>query len=181
MHSLKKRHSWPPLHAKKSPSRTPASIDHDPFSYFVSPDSENDSVLQLHLTAGITNRRSHSLPCSPTKTKHNRGLTDKVGKRVAKLRKWVERMQITYLYHSPPRPITQSTSPVPPQTLEDLTMVGRGRDIRCTATSRERARIRTPPRKPRAWRQPSDYIWPVAEESEEVGLGIKCEGMDRPV
>lgn len=180
MHSLRKRHSWPALQAKKSHARTSPSIDQDPFAYFVSSALDEESVLQSHFRAGIpTRRRSHSLPSfRATSKRHGQTATDKARKRVTKLKKWIERMQVAYLHHSPPGPVTVSPPPVSPTTLDEFLDMGRGRDIRSTATSRVRAKTRTPPRKPRAWKQPSDNIWPLVEEAEEIGLGIKGQDTD---
>lgn len=185
VHSLKKRHSWPAMQAKRSHSKIIASIDQDPFPYFVSPTQDEEGALQSHLTAGIVGRRrSRSLPSDHPRPRYSRAVTDKARHRVEKLKKWIERMQVVYWYHSTPEEITTHPTPppeppVPPKTLDELVKEERGRDIRSTATSRVRAKTRTPPRKPRAWRQPSDHIWPVAEETEEVGLGIRCEDIGR--
>lgn len=178
VHSLRKRHSWPTMQTKRSHSKIIPSIDQDPFPYFVSPLQNEESVLQNHLAAGIAGRRrSRSLPSFHPHTRYSRSVTDKARHRVEKLKKWIERMQIVYWYHDTPKEISADPLPPsdPPKTLDDLLAEERGRDIRSTATSRVRAKTRTPPRKPRAWRQPSDHIWPVAEETEEVGLGIRCE------
>ncbi|KAL8933646.1 MAG: hypothetical protein Q9216_006274 [Gyalolechia sp. 2 TL-2023] len=162
-------------------SRTPASIDQDPFAYFVSSTQEQEGVLQTSLTAGIAGpRRPRSLPSIRPRTRHGRAVKDKARSRVEKLKKWIERMQIVYLHHNTAEGTTDPPPPpVPLETLDDLMAAERGRDIQSVATSRVRAKTRTPPRKPRAWRQPSDHIWPVAEEAEEVGLGIRAEGMGR--
>ena len=56
-------------------------------------------------------------------------------------------------------------------------MRGRG-DGRAGSGRRVGPNGRTPPRRPRAWREPSGDIWPLVEEGEggeggeEVGLGI---------
>lgn len=179
MRSLRERHSWPPLEVNKSP-RAPPSINQDPFAHFLSPVLDDESNLQIHLAAGITNRRrSRSLPSFRPKTKPGQPATDKAKRRIAKLKKWIERMQVAYFHHSSPDNIpTISPPPVQPITLEELLPTERGRVVLFTATSRKRANTRTPPRKPRAWRQPSDNIWPVTEEAEDVGLGISCESKD---
>lgn len=183
MPSLRKRHSWPAMQAKRPHSRTSASINQDPFAYFVSSTEEQGSVLQTHLTAGIAGRRrSRSLPSIHPHRRYSRAVTDKARNRVERLKKWIERMQIVYLHRSAPTIATHPLPPpVAPKTLDDFLAAEHGRDIQPTATSRVRATTRTPPRKSRAWRQPSDHIWPVAEETEEVGLGITGEGMGRLV
>lgn len=179
MHSLQKRHSWPPLHATMS-SRASPSINQDPFAHFISPVVDEESNLQVDLTAGITNRRrSRSLPPFIPSPKPSQPAIDKAKRRIAKLKKWIERMQMSYFHHSCPNNMTTSPPPAQPKTLEELLPTERGRDVRLKATSRRRADARTPPRKPRAWIPPSDKIWPVTEETEDVGLGISGEDMDR--
>lgn len=181
MHSLRKRHSWPPLRVTKSSKASP-SIDQDPFAYFVSPVLDDERATQIHPTAGIaTRRRSRSLPSFHPKPRYSQSATDRAKRRVAKLKKWIERMQIAYLHHNSPDPVTIPAPPPPtsPKTLDELLPMKRGRDIKATATSRVRVKTRTPPRKPHAWREPSENLWPVTEEAEEIGLGIRCEGMDQ--
>lgn len=173
MPSLQKRHSWPSLRVTKSP-RSSKPIDQDPFAYFVSPVLDEESVIQFRLSAGITNpRRSRSLPSFRLKSGRGQTATDRARRRVAKLKKWIERMQLAYFHHRTLVPATSPTPPVPQMMAEEPIAIDRGRDTQVIATSRIRAQTRTPPRKPRVWRQPSDNIWPVAEEMEEVGLGIR--------
>ncbi|KAL8928783.1 MAG: hypothetical protein Q9208_001561 [Pyrenodesmia sp. 3 TL-2023] len=161
-------------------SRASPSINQDPFSHFISPVPDEESNLQLDLTAGITNRRrSRSLPPVIPSPKPSQPAIDKAKRRITKLKKWIERMQMSYFHHSSPGNMTSSPPPAQPKTLEDLLPTERGRDVRLTATSRKRDSARTPPRKPRAWRPPSDQIWPVTEETEDVGLGISGEDGDR--
>lgn len=177
MRPLQKRHSWPSLRVTKSTKASP-SIDQDPFAYFVSPVFDGEDALQGHLTAGITTRRrSQSLPSFHPKPIYSHTATDKAKRRVAKLKKWIERMQMAYHHYHHTDPVVNAPPPTPPKTLDDLLPTQRGRDIQSTATSRVRANVRTPPRKPRVWRQPSNNLWPVAEETEEIGLGIRSEGM----
>lgn len=173
MRPIQKRHSWPPLRVMKSP-KSPLPIDRDPFAYFVSPVLDEEISQQSRLIAGITNRRrSRSLPSIHLRSGHGQTATDRARRRIAKLKKWIARMQLAYFHSSSLVPVSSTTSPVPRTVTEDPTPMDRGRDVRVIATSRVRAKTRTPPRKPRAWRQPSDKIWPVAEEMEEVGLGIR--------
>lgn len=178
MRSIQKRHSWPPPRVTKSSSAS-SSIDQDPFAYFVSPNLDDESALQAHLTAGITNRRrSRSLPSFHPKPKHSLPATGRAKRRVARLKTWIDRMQMVYFHQSSSEQVIPTPPPVPPEALEELTLMERGRNTESSATSRIRASTRTPPRKPRAWRQPSDNIWPVFEETEDIGLGIRDEAMD---
>ena len=92
---------------------------------------------------------------------------------------WIKRMEGYHFQHrSPPGPALPPSSPpaMPMVTLEEIASSTRGRDLRSTASSRVRSNVRTPPRKPPAWRRPSADLWPVLEESEsldKVGLGIR--------
>lgn len=178
MHSLGKRHSWPPLRTQRS-SKTPETIDEDPFPSFISSAFEEDLALDSHLSAGISSRtRSHSLPTLYRKSTANHTVPEKVLLRVTRLKIWIRKMERYNIHRSPSAPSAPSPpSPptVPPVILKDFSTAERGRDSLPSASSRVRNNVRTPPRKPRAWRQPSDNIWPVAEEIEspgEVGLGI---------
>ncbi len=180
MRSLRERHSWPPLQANKSSRAPPPPINQDPFAHFISPVLDDESDLQTNLGAGITNRRrSRSLPSFRPKPKSVQPAMDKSKRRIAKLKKWIERMQMSYFHYSSPDNLTSiAPPPAQPKTLQELLPIERGRVEQFTATSRKRAKTRTPPRMPRAWRQPSDNLWPVTEEEENVGLGISGESID---
>ena len=176
VHSLlAKRHSWPSLRAERS-ARISATIDQNPYPYFLTPSIDNEDILDDDLTAGISSRhRSHSAPFH-NKRRHKPLISDKVIMQITRLKIWIKRMETSHFQSSSPTPILVHPPPHTPITLDELPTFQRGRDIHATATSRVRNNIRSPARKPRAWRRPSDNIWPVAEESESsstVGLGIK--------
>ena len=67
-------------------------------------------------------------------------------------------------------------SPDPPELLQLARTVSpplRGRrNVRISSSNRVTPNTRSRPRRPRVWREPSKDIWPVAEEGEEIGLGI---------
>ncbi|KAI4250532.1 MAG: hypothetical protein L6R40_000132 [Gallowayella cf. fulva] len=176
-HSLPKRHSSPSLRAQTS-SRAPVPIEQDPFPYFVSPIFEEEDDTENELTAGIMGRcRSVSTPNLAHKPTHKYLLPERAMFQATKLKLWIKKMEASHFHSSSP---TLVVAPIPPPqapiTLEDLPPIQRGRDIHFTATSRVRTKVRTPSRKPRAWRRPSDNIWPVEEEPEgsgAVGLDVK--------
>ncbi|KAL8755609.1 MAG: hypothetical protein Q9199_003514 [Rusavskia elegans] len=176
VHSLAKRHSWPSLRVERS-AKTLDTIDEDPFPYFVSPITDEEDVMDSDLNAGITSRRrSHSMPAFHTELSHKPLLPEKVIMHVNRLKMWIKKMETSHFHSSSPASTSNPLSPQVPITLDELPIVQRGRNIHLTATSRVRNNLRSPPRKPRAWRRPSDNIWPVAEETETsstIGLGIK--------
>ena len=81
-------------------------------------------------------------------------------------------------FHRSPRAIERpELSPDPPKPpaipLISASSLGRGRkDIRTGSSNRVRPDARSKPRRPRVWREPSEGLWSVAEEKEEIGLGI---------
>ena len=176
VHSLSRRHSWPSLQADRS-AKVFDTIDRDPFPYFVSPITDEEDTMDSDLTAGIiSRRRSLSVPVFRTTRSNKPILSNTVVKHVERLKKWIKKMETSHFHSRPPISVSSAPPPQAPISLDELPTVQRGRDIHMTATSRVRNKIRSPPRKPRAWRRPSDNIWPVLEESESsstVGLGIK--------
>lgn len=176
MSLLGKRHSWPPFRSEPSP-RSSESVDENPFPDFISSTPEEDNGLfQSHLSAGITRRpRSTSLPSSSKTSTSSRTMPENVLLRITRLKAWIQKMEMYHYGHAPPPPLPSSSTSEPVVTLNELPSMYRGRDIKTTASSRVRDKARTPPRRPRAWRQPSDHLWSVAEEEEGVdqaGLGI---------
>lgn len=177
MRHLRKRHSWPPI-CKDTAMFANESIDADPFAYFVSSSEER------LFDAGISNKaRSHSLP--PFHRRHRVPLSISTNRKspTARLKKWIEKMETLYFHRTTPdkpTPIIELVEARQPASVPQLQPIdvprsppvrGRGQ-ARSTSNQRVGANGRTPPRRPRVWREPSCDIWPVAEESEEVGLGI---------
>ncbi|KAL9587608.1 MAG: hypothetical protein Q9203_003449 [Teloschistes exilis] len=176
MSPLGKRHSWPPFRSEPSP-RSPESVDENPFPDFISSAAEDeDGLFQTHLSAGITSRpRSTSLPPSSKKSTSSPTMPEKLLLRVTRLKAWIKKMEMYHYGHTSPPPLPSSAPSEPVIALYELPSMYRGRDLKTTASSRVRNKARTPPRRPRAWRQPSEHLWPVAEEIEgvdEMGLGI---------
>lgn len=167
---IRHRYSWPSLRDRKSIKKC-ATIDEDPFAHFISHPEGQATSYETFLDAGISNKkRSRSL--SPFRRKRHEGMSASSHKSSAssKLLKWVEKMEKNYIHRSSPPP--GISSPIPSITVEQSSPPVRGRTTNPGSNSRNRSNLRTPPRKPRAWREPSQDIWPVAEEAEDIGLGI---------
>ena len=180
MPSLKKRHSWPPLHRKPHLSHFQETVDDDPFSHFVSNPSENSDIFLSGMTAGIDDTpRSRSY--SP---RHRATLMSTVSPSspTNKLKKWLEKMELRCFQRSPrgSPPVIQRPMPSPEPfrpsriPLTSSPPVRGRRDYRIGSSNRVSPHAMSKPRRPRAWRAPSAEIWPVAEEKEgeSVGLGI---------
>ena len=176
MRTLRKRHSWPPLRKPRA-FFLDESIDENPFAYFISPAEDRDVFTNSHLAADIDDRR-RSRSLSPA---HRGGLsalaaTAAASSPTAKLKKWIERMELRCLRRSPSASEIPMPSPNPPKPLQAYQTVSppvRGRrDIRSSSRRRVNRNTRSHSRRPRVWREPSKDIWPVSEEGEEIGLGI---------
>lgn len=187
MPSVKKRHSWPQLRRSRY-AFVDDTIDSDPFAYFVSPAEDRLVYIEGNLSAGIyTKQRSRSLP--PVHSKRPRlhlsiSITSKSP--TARLKRWIERMEKQYFYLShglanEPDPIirvieprSEVSAPTNEPIIVPISPYGRGRqDTRAGSRNRRVGNNgRTPPRRPRAWREPSVEIWSVAEEDEEASLGL---------
>ena len=172
MRALRKRHSWPPPRVSRA-TFYKESIDSDPFAYFISPASDRDMYFN-DLSAGIdTHRRSRSL--SPKRSRENNMLFSLApsSSPTAKLKKWIERMELRCFRRSPrisERPMPSPDPPKSPDSPIPVSPLARGRgDVRSGSAHRVN---RNQQRRPRAWREPSEKIWSVAEEGDEVGLGI---------
>ena len=165
---LRKRHSWPPLRVSRA-TFVKESIDSDPFAYFISPASDRDIYFN-DLSAGIdTRKRSRSFSPKSSIDDHMLSSTSPT----AKLKKWIERMELRCFRRSPRISERPMPSPEPlksPETPTSVSPLVRGRsDVRSGSSLRVN---RPQQRRPRAWREPSEKIWSVAEEGDEVGLGI---------
>lgn len=176
MHTLRKRHSWPPLRKPRA-FYIHEAIDQDPFAYFISPADERDLFVNSHLTADIKrSKRSRSL--SPFRRNSFTLLSPATATMspTVKLKSWIERMELRCFRRSPSRVEQLVPSPDPSELLEIARVVSpplRGRrNVRISSSHRVSPNARSRPRRPRVWREPSKDIWPVAEEGEEIGLGI---------
>lgn len=172
MRSLRKRNSWPPLRKPRSFYVT-AKIDEDPFAYFISPADDRNVFFEDGLAAGIHNhRRTRSLSPSHDKPRNaSFSYEEAANSPVAKLKRWIMRMEKFYLYRKPPCKESPPEQRVKvPETRSPLL---RGRsDNRTSSANRVTQNLRSPPRRLRAWREPSADLWPVPEEQEDFGLGI---------
>ena len=171
MHTLRTRHSFPPLRKSRT-SYFQENIDQDPFAYFISPASDRN-IFNDDFTAGIdTHKRARSHSPTPHKSPIIRATATFATSPTAKLKKWIERMELRCFHRSPRASERPELSPEPPKppaapSILESSPPPRGRrDVRTSSNSRSK------PRRPRAWREPSEDIWPVEEEKEDVGLGI---------
>ena len=176
MRTFQKRHSWPPLRKPRALYFDKA-LDQDPFSYFISPADERDVFVNSHLAADIDNKkRPRSLSPFRRKTSAILSAATAAASPTAKLKQWIERMELRCFRRNPSSIERLVPSPNPPELPEIVHAVSpplRGRSsLRTDSSSRVTPNTRTRPRRPRVWREPSEGIWPVAEEGEEVGLGI---------
>lgn len=176
MRALRKRHSWPPYRKPRAFYFNEA-VDQDPFAYFISPADERDVFVNSHLAADIDKKkRPRSL--SPFRRNSFTLLAAAAAATTptAKLKRWIERIELRYFGRSPSS--TEQLVPSPetaelPRTTRVVSPPLRGRrNVRISSNHRVNPNTRSRPRRPRVWREPSKDIWPVAEEGEEIGLGI---------
>ena len=176
MRTLHKRHSWPPLRKPRA-FYFDEAVNQDPFAYFISPADERDVFVNSHLAADIDKKkRPRSL--SPYRRNSFTLLSAAAAATspTAKLKRWIERMELRCFRRSPSsieQLVPSPTSPELPEIARTVSPPLRGRrNVRISSSSRVTSNTRSRPRRPRVWREPSKDIWPVAEEGEEVGLGI---------
>ena len=174
MRALRKRHSWPPLRKPRA-FYFDEVVDQDPFAYFISPADELDVFVNSHLAADI-NRKKRPRSLSPSRRHSFTLLAAAATSPTAKLKRWIEKMELRCFRRTPSSTDQLMPSPDQPELLEIAPTISpplRGRrDVRVSSSTRVTHSTRSRPRRPRVWREPSKDIWPVAEEVEEVGLGI---------
>ena len=176
MSTLRNRHSWPPLRKPRAFYFNEA-IDEDPFAYFISPADERDVFIKSHLAADIE-RKKRPRSLSPFRRNSFTLLSaaKATASPTAKLKRWIERMELRCFHRSPSSIQQLMPSPDLPERSDIAWTVSpplRGRrDVRTSSSNRVTPNTRSRPRRPRVWREPSKDIWPVAEEGEEIGLGI---------
>ena len=194
MPSLRKRHSWPtPRHRRAS--HAGEAVDSDPFAYFVSPTEDRVTYIEGSLTAGIsTRRRSRSLPpFHSRKPWIQLSISASSRSPTARLKRWIERMEKQYFHVScqhtdTPDPIIKVIEPrqKPTTARPDPIIIPISPPVRGRGDARSGSRQRrvgnngrTPPRRPRVWREPSAEIWPVAEEDEgtvtDLGINVQTK------
>ncbi len=176
MRTLRKRHSWPPLRKPRA-FYFDETIDQDPFAYFISPADERDVFVNSHLTADIDEKkRPRSLSPFRRNSFTTLSAATAAASPTAKLKRWIERMELRCFQRSPNSIQQLMPSPDTPKLPEIAWTVSpplRGRrNVRISSSNRVTPSTRSRPRRPRVWREPSKDIWPVAEEREDIGLGI---------
>lgn len=171
MHTLRKRHSWPPLRKPRS-FHIKDKVDEDPFAYFISPAEDRDVFTDNGLAAGINNdRRCRSLSPFENKAPRFVSAAESTNSPVAKLKAWILRMERHYFHRKPESKETPTSQPSHTPETSSPSIRGR-RDIRTSPSHRVVHNQRSPGSRPRSWRAPDVDIWPLAEEHEELGLGI---------
>ena len=176
MRTLQKRHSWPPLRKPRA-FYCDEAIDQDPFAYFISPADERDVFVNSHLAADIDKKKR---PRSLSPFRRNSftiiSAATAAASPTAKLKRWIERMELRCFWRSPSSIEQLVPSPDPhklPEIARTISPPLRGRrNVRISSSHRVTPSTRSRPRRPRVWREPGKDIWPVAEEGEEIGLGI---------
>ncbi|MCJ1223494.1 hypothetical protein MMC12_000136 [Toensbergia leucococca] len=171
MSSRIKHCSWPPL--RESKRINPGNeIDENPFAYFVTPAEELQDFDGNDLAAGIDNKpRSRSLSPFHRDRPHTIAATSTRESAAAKLKRWIERLQLRYFHPFDIRPPPRRSPPHTPVSSEPSKLA-----IPSSPTSSPRDRAEEFSRhrsaRPRAWREPSEDIWPVIEEREDAGASI---------
>lgn len=191
-----RRHSWPPF--RPYTCNATNTIDEDPFSFFVSDAPPLNEDLFGHLTADIE-RSPRSRSLSPFRFRHWRKRSSPEDPSVTAIRRlkgWIARMEQRYFQHprrralspsparlsdSSPEPTSPQSSPSsisfsipsPPQTPSPRSPpLPRGRTTQVRPNLSRQRVIRSHSAKPRVWKLPAEEIWPLAEELEEIGLGL---------
>lgn len=169
MRSLSKRHSWPPLRKPRA-HYISKKIDEDPFAYFISPAEVDNVFLEGELAAGIRDeRQSRSL--SPFRHRAGSASYCVLGSSTSKFKGWIEKMERQYFHWESFNQNRHFVEPSEATETNSPPVRGR-RSNRPSSRQHTRNDSRTSRRRPRAWKQPGVDIWPVAEEQEDVGLGI---------
>ena len=204
MGRLRKRHSWPPLSRSDLPSSS--DLDTDPFSFFISNEASTCQTQNYHFPSAFsTKRRTRSMPGLHRRDSSCRRLSAVRQSPVRALMRWIERMEKQYFHYprdsprlsgdvpqnSPVEPLIITITPAPPTTegsrspqasagtVSSPPLRGRG-NVRYGSGNRVSKNIKTPPRRPRVWREPSSDIWSIQEEGgineDGTGLGISNAG-----
>lgn len=157
---------------KSSSFNTDEDIEADPFGYILSPS----------LSAGIRNDKSPRSPspfwikASSTSKSSSFSSSDR---RLVKVKRWILRIESWYLRRGGGRQHHQDQTSNPANSSikadddgarsTSTTGYVRGRsDARTSSANREDLRMRFTPGRQHLWRKPSESLWPVLEESEDV-------------
>lgn len=153
---------------KPSSFNTDEEIEEDPFGYILSPS----------LSAGICKDKSSRSP-SPfwIKASSSSSSSFSSSDRLAKVKRWVLRIESYYLrgklpgqggkqqQHSTPNP---AKAIIADGTTRSIAQVRDRNDVRNSSANREVHRMGAIPGRQHLWRKPSESLWPVVEESENV-------------
>lgn len=153
---------------------TDEEIEEDPFGYILAPS----------LSAGIRNDKS---PRSPSpfwiKASSNKCSSFSSSDRMVKVKRWILRIESWYLRggkllgsgkQQQQQQHQTSNDPAKSKIIADdgtksSTAQVRGRsDVRASSANREVHGLRATPGRRHLWRKPSESLWPVVEESEDV-------------
>ena len=170
----RRSHSWPPFQVQSL--QRPKDIDENPFAFFISNTGGSDEIPEDSMSAGIEKTpRSRSLSPLQFHAKQNPDLASlTVPNPFSRLKRWIQRMEKQYFHqgHLSPIEVPQNT-PVSSLQRSPVSPPSRGREsIRGSPRSLRSSDTRSHSGRPRVWREPSDNIWSVVEEQEEIGLGI---------
>lgn len=164
---------------KSSSFNTDEEIEADPFGYILSPSL---------LSAGIRNDKSARSPspfwikASSTSKSSSFSSSDR---RLVKVKRWILRIESWYLRrgggrrqqhhqdHQTPNPVKSSivkaADDAGARSTSTTTGKVRGRsDTRTSSANREDQRMTTTPARQHLWRKPSESLWPVLEEPEDL-------------
>ncbi len=117
MRNLRKRHSWPPLRKPRA-FYVDEVIDQDPFAFFISPSEEGDEFMNSvpeDLSAGINNstRRTRSASPDTRKARALSFVSVATSSHTARLKKWIERMELRCFHRSPRKSPAVMQRPMP--------------------------------------------------------------------
>lgn len=186
--ALHRRHSWPPFKTLHTSFGGGDKIDDNPFAYFISPIEDQEAFVDSNLTAGIT-QQPRTCSLSPFHYQiHSPPLsTPPEWRPLVILRKLIRRLEArrhpTHRHLSPSQSQTraappphsylkpQPSPPSPPSSQGSPRIRGR-RTLPSSEGSSRIRQVRSHSGRPRIWREPGEDLWTLAEEGEEVGLGI---------
>ncbi|MCJ1377595.1 hypothetical protein MMC17_000690 [Xylographa soralifera] len=170
----RRSHSWPPFRVHSL--QRPKDIDENPFAFFITTTVDSEEIPEGPMSAGIEKTpRSRSLSPLRLRAKHNPDLASlTVPNPFSRLKRWIQKMEKQYFHQGQLSPLeVPQNTPVSllPRSPASTPSRGRG-SIRGSPRSLRSPDSRSHSGRPRVWREPSEDIWPVVEEQEDIGLGI---------
>ncbi|MCJ1421839.1 hypothetical protein MMC32_008206 [Xylographa parallela] len=170
----RRSHSWPPFRVHSL--ERPKDIDENPFAFFITATRDSNEIPEDPMSAGIEKTpRSRSLSPLRLRVKHNPDLASlTVPNPFSRLKRWIQKMEKQYFHQGQLSPLeVPQNTPVSLLPRSPISTPSRGRgNIRGSPRSLRSPDSRSHSGRPRVWREPSEDIWPVVEEQEEIGLGI---------